>query len=245
MKELGSLKDLARLFEYLPDIQFWIKDAEGRFRSCNKAFAAHFGLSGVREMEGRKDFDLSPDPLALEYVTDDRTVMATGKPIREKLELVREKDGTMYWYATSKVPLRDSRGAVMGTAGFTRRLHGVEEGLTPGRGLERATGLIHNKYGEDLSISGLAEAAGMSVDRFERQFRSAFRETPLKYLNRIRMRAACGLLLHTGIAVGDIARQCGFSDQSYFSKRFYAHLRIRPLEYRKKYAKLHENPRLA
>lgn len=244
MQELRSLRDLAQLFEYLPEIQFWIKDVEGCFRSCNKAFAAHFGLSGIREMEGRKDVDLSPHPLAHEYVNDDRTVMSTGKPIWEKLELVRERDGTMNWYATSKVPLRDSRGAVMGTAGFTRRLHGVEEGRTPGRGLEKATSLIQNKYGRDLSVSRLAEAAGMSVDRFERQFRAAFRETPLKYLNRVRMRAACGLLLHTDISIGDIARQCGFSDQSYFAKRFFAHLRIRPLEYRRKYAKRSGKSRL-
>jgi PAS domain S-box-containing protein len=237
LKEFGLFSDLVQLFDLIPGVQFWMKDAEGRFTACNRAFAGHFGLSGFAEMAGRTDFDVSPLPLAREYVADDRMVMTTGKALKEKLELVREKDGSLHWYATTKVPLRDARGAVIGTAGFTRHAQGVDEGRKSGKGLEKATTLIHNAYGNDLTITGLAATAGMSVDTFERQFRATFRETPLKYLNRIRMRAACGLLIHTELPVGDIARQCGFSDQSYFAKRFFAHLRIRPLEYRKKYSK--------
>jgi transcriptional regulator GlxA family with amidase domain len=76
----------------------------------------------------------------------------------------------------------------------------------------------------------------MSVVQFERRFKRLFRETPLKYVNRIRIRAACQLLLHTALSISDVARRSGFSDPSYFTKRFQAHLRIRPLEYRRKYA---------
>lgn len=237
MREIGRLMELITLFESLPGVQFWIKDSEGRFKTCNKAFAAHFGLRHAKELEGRTDFDVSPHHLAQEYVTDDRQVMASGKPLQEKLELVREKDGSLHWYATSKVPLRDQRGLIQGTAGMTRRIQGVAGATTPDRGVEVAAQAIQNRYGEDLTIPGLAGEAGMSVDQFERKFRAAFRETPLRYLNRIRMRAACQLLIHSDLTIGEIARRCGFSDQSYFAKRFYAHLRIRPLEYRRKYAR--------
>jgi AraC-like DNA-binding protein len=237
MSDLGSWKELARLFEYVPGTQFWIKDRESRFLACNQAFAAHFGLAGIGDLEGRTDLDFSPHHLACEYINDDRNVIASGKVMAEKMELVREKDDSLNWYATTKTPIRDAHGAVVGTAGFTRKVKRVDGDDSPARGMDRAIGMIHAKYWEALTIPGLAELAGMSVDNFERKFRNLLRETPLKYLNRVRMRAACGLLLHTQLSVGEIARQAGFSDQSYFSKRFFAHLRIKPIEYRRKYGK--------
>ena len=237
MKELRSLTDIARLFEYLPDTQFWIKDKDSRFLACNRAFMAHFGFSGIRDVEGRTDMDLSPQHLAREYIKDDQAVLTTGKLLEEKMELVREKDDSLNWYATTKTPIRDAAGAIIGTAGFTRKVNRVNEAGALARGMDHVLRKIHTRYAEDLTIPYLAETAGMSVDNFERKFRSMVRETPLKYLNRIRMRAACGLLVHTELRVGEIAQQTGFADQSYFAKRFYAHLRIRPIEYRRKYGK--------
>lgn len=238
MKEFGPLKDLARLFEYIPDTHFWIKDKDSRFLAGNRALGAHFGLKGNPDLVGRTDFDFSPEHLAREYIGDDRAVISNGRILENKMELVRERDDSLNWYSTTKTPIRDDHGAIIGTAGFTRKVMRVDEGNAPSRGMEQAIQKIHTQYGEDLNIPLLAETAGMSVDNFERRFRSLLRETPLKYLNRIRMRAACGLLLHTDLAVGDIARQAGFSDQSYFTRRFFALLRIKPTEYRRKYGRL-------
>lgn len=224
------------LLDLQPDLQIWIKDREGRFLACSRAFLAHFGLTCSKDMEGRTDFDVSPHPLAREYVDDDRRVLLSGKSIRDKLEIVREPDGTLTWYSTTKVPLRGPKGRIVGTAGMTRRVRTAEAGAGPGRGLDRAVRLIESQYGEDLRVASLAGLAGMSMDTFERRFRRAFRETPLRYLNRIRMRAACGLLIHTELTVGEVARQCGFADPSYFSRRFHAHLRIRPADYRRRFS---------
>lgn len=237
-----SWKDLAGLFDLMPETQIWIKDRDGRFLACSRAFLAHFGFSRPKDLEGRTDFDVSPHHLAQEYVADDRMIMASGKTIRDKLELVREKDGNLNWYSTTKVPLRGPRGEVIGTAGMTLRLRGVDAGKKPGRDIGKAVRRIHAHYGEGLTVVSLAETAGMSVDAFERRFRAAFRETPLKYLSRIRIRAACSLLIHTGLSIGDVARQCGYSDPSYFSKRFYAHIRATPVEYRRKFSNFNNSP---
>ncbi len=234
---METWKDLAGLFEFLTDTQFWIKDKEGRFLACNRAFAAHLGLEGFADLAGRTDLDFSPEHLAREYIKDDQAVIASGKVMEGKMELVREKDETLYWYSTTKTPIRDGRGAVIGTAGIMRKVKRVDESHAPSRGMDHAIRKIHTQYGEELTIPLLAETAGMSVDNFERKFRMLLRETPLKFLNRIRMRAACGLLLHTDLPIAEIARQTGFSDPGYFSKRFSAHLRIRPIEYRRKYGK--------
>ncbi len=236
-KRFDALADLSRLFEYVPGAQFWIKDRESRILDCNTAFLAHFGFRDKTQIRGRTDFDISPHPLAREYILDDEAVTRTGKPMVEKLELVKESDDSMHWYATTKTPLCDTAGNVIGTAGFTRRVKPAADSGGPTHRMERAIKHIHIDYAENITIPALARIAGMSVDNFERRFRALMRETPLRYLTRIRMRSACGLLIHTDLSVGAIAAQTGFSDQSYFAKRFFAHLRIRPLEYRRKYAK--------
>jgi AraC-like DNA-binding protein len=236
-KRFETAMDLGKLFEHVPDTQFWIKDSESRIVDCNAAFLAHFAFQDKAQIRGLTDTDISPQQLAREYMDDDRTVAATGKPMIEKLELVREANETMFWYATTKTPLRDGSGLIIGTAGFTRKLQHVTGAQGPTANMERAIRKMNSGYSENLTIPGLAQLAGMSVDNFERRFRILLRETPLKYLNRIRIRAACGLLIHTDLSVGEIARQTGFTDQSYFARRFHAHLHLRPFDYRRKYAK--------
>lgn len=235
MRDLGIIRDLAKLFEYLPEVQFWIKDKEGRFLSANPAFLRHFNFTDFDQLAGKTDRDISPPHLARDYVRDDRTVLSSGKALAEKLELVQEKDRALNWYATSKVPLRDGKGHTVGTAGFTRRILRVNESRAPGKGMDLAIGFIHRHYGDRITVKRLAGMAGLSVVHFERKFRQILRETPLKYLIRIRMRAACSLLIHSDLSVAEISRQTGHADPSYFTKRFFAHLRIRPLEYRRKY----------
>ncbi len=235
MSDLGNLADLAGLFENLADVQFWIKDKEGRFLAANKAFLNHFGMKSFTEMQGKTDLDISPGHLARDYMQDDKAVLHANATMPEKMELVQEKDQSLNWYATTKTPLRDGKAQIIGTAGITRRILPVQDAKNPLHGMDRAIDHIHRKYSEHLTVVGLAKIAGLSIVHFERKFRKILRETPLKYLNRIRIRAACGLLLHTDLSIGQIAIQCGYSDQSYFTKRFYSHLRIRPFDYRKKY----------
>ncbi|MDB5106175.1 MAG: transcriptional regulator, AraC family [Fibrobacteres bacterium] len=234
--------DLARLFDHLPGIQFWIKDKEGRFVDANAAFLDHFGFTSLSQLAGRTDFDVSPPHLAQEYVQDDKSVLTSGKALANKMELVREKHGALHWYATTKVPLRDAERHIWGTAGTTRSLSQIDEGQARIRGLADVVQHIQENLGGDLSVTDLAEQAGLSVVQFERRFKSLFRETPLKFINRQRIRAACGLLLHTDLNVAEVSRRAGFSDQSYFTKRFFAHLRIRPLDYRRKYGPRSNSP---
>jgi PAS domain S-box-containing protein len=235
MRESEMLLDLARMFDHLPGIQFWIKDRQGRFLAANPAFLEHFGFKTFAQLEGRTDFDVSPPYLAKEYVEDDKSVLATGKPVANKMELVREKQGSLHWYATTKIPLRDGRKETWGTAGVTRALNKTEEGYPRIRGLGDVIHYIQENLAKNLTVKDLAAQAGLSVVQFERRFKSLFRETPVKFINRQRIRTACSLLLHTDLSVAEVASRSGFSDQSYFTKRFAAHLRIRPLDYRRKY----------
>lgn len=234
--EWENMRGVARLFEFVPDTHFWIKDRDGRFVACNRSFAGHVGLP-AEALIGRTDFDVSARDLARAYVEDDRKVIASGRPLEEKLELVRERDHTLRWYSVTKAPLRDARGVIMGTAGFLRKVDGPAPAPGPARGLDLALERMRTGFASDLTISGLARLAGMSEGNFARRMKERLRETPLRHLNRLRMRAACGLLVHTDLPVAEVAARSGFPDPSYFAKRFRAYLRIGPQEYRRKFGK--------
>lgn len=230
-----ALQDLVRLFEYIPDIHFWIKDAEGRFRAANPAFVRHFGLKSFRNMEGKTDFDLHPHPFAQEYSQDDRSVLLAKKVIANKMELVSELDGSLKWYSTTKVPLKDAQGRYWATAGFTRPVSDFTGEAAPVDGLTKVVDHIQKRFDGDLDIPALARMAGLSEVQFERNFRKVMKETPSKYINKTRMRAACQMLLRSDLSVAEVARKSGFSDPGYFAKRFFLYLKISPTDYRLKY----------
>src|SRR5689334_4715196 len=81
------------LFEHLPDVFFFVKDAEGRFVRVNQAFAKLVQAASPSDVLGLRDHDFFPHGLAENYARDDRTVLASGKAMVEKAELVQHADG--------------------------------------------------------------------------------------------------------------------------------------------------------
>lgn len=235
-------RDFLDVFEAWPGMQFWIKDRQGRFVLANREFLEHFGMKRMESLVGRTDFDVSPAELAREYVRHDQVVLATGKPVHEQMELVRERDGRYAWYSTTKVPLRNDKGEVWGTAGITRK--SKEVGAPPGTqgDLESAVHAMKERFAEPISIAELAESAGMSLALFERRFRRTFRTTPLRYLNGVRIRAACALLTLTSLPIREVARQCGSADPGYFAKQFHRAKGMSPRDYRIRFSQLKSRP---
>ena len=77
----------------------------------------------------------------------------------------------------------------------------------------------------------------LSVSQFQREFRRLFGLTPTAYVLEARLQAARHQLDTTTRPLGQIAVACGFYDQSYFVKRFKAATGLRPLEYRRRFAR--------
>jgi len=89
---------------------------------------------------------------------------------------------------------------------------------------------------------GLEEEAarlGMSISTFRRRWAAISTVPPARYLQQMRMREACRLLVETGRAIYDIANAVGFSDEFYFSRRFRQETHLSPREYRKAYQTRH------
>jgi PAS domain S-box-containing protein len=108
---------LDTLLERIPLRVFW-KDRDGRYLGCNRAFARDAGLSEPAELVGLEDFDLGWRAQAELYRADDRSVMDSGQPRLGYLEPQSTPTGDTLWLRTSKVPLTDDAGQVIGILGL-------------------------------------------------------------------------------------------------------------------------------
>ncbi|WP_111643241.1 sensor domain-containing protein [Marinimicrobium alkaliphilum] len=100
----------------------YAKDRDGRFVFANAALATMFGFESPQAMLGLTDFDLQSDAeLARGYHDDDQAVIRSGAPLRDREELVPDsRTGETRWHSTTKVPLRDDQGEIVGVVGITR-----------------------------------------------------------------------------------------------------------------------------
>ena len=73
---------------------------------------------------------------------------------------------------------------------------------------------------EPLSVSDMAERAGLSASRFSQVFRNRFGRPPHQFLLHLRIQRAQDLLHHTSLTMREISAQCGFSDVHHFAKTF-------------------------
>ena len=110
---------LDALMENLPD-KIYFKDAESRFTCVNHAKLAQHGLSRESEMAGRTDFDFFQEERARQALEDEQRTMSTGEPLVDREEKNVWPDGSETWVSTTKLPLRDAAGRIIGTFGLSR-----------------------------------------------------------------------------------------------------------------------------
>lgn len=223
---------LAGLLDQIEGVQCWIKDREGRYCWVNRGFLLNYALERIEQVVGRTDHDLSPAHLADQYRLDDERVLA-GTPVEGRIELVGRFDRTAAWSLTTKKPLRDTRGRIVGSLGMTRV---VDAAVVHAGGEDAALGriLVHMRtnFAEPLSNAALARIAGRSVRGFERMFRRQLQATPQQYLRRLRLRLACRELTTGSRSLTAIATAHGFCDQSHFVREFRREFGLTPGEYR-------------
>ena len=91
----------------------------------------------------------------------------------------------------------------------------------PAPGMRRALEFIEANLDRNLSLAEMALAAGMSTDRFRREFKDIHRQSPHQYLIQRRVSRACELIAaNRRPKFADIALKCGFADQSHLSTTF-------------------------
>ncbi|OYP36508.1 PAS domain-containing protein [Rhodopirellula sp. MGV] len=117
-QELSRERDLLKtIINNVPDL-IYVKDRAGRFVTANQSLVNLLGLASTEQIIGKSDYDFSPAEMACNYVTDDQNVMRTGEPLFDREESHQGPDGEPRWLLTTKVPLRDSEGEVIGVVGI-------------------------------------------------------------------------------------------------------------------------------
>lgn len=110
---------LLALTETIPDAVYY-KDLESRFLWGNRALARALGLTDPSEAIGKTDCDFFDPIHATESCDDEQEIIETGLPLVAKRERERSLAGEWRWVSTTKIPVRDASGNVIGTAGISR-----------------------------------------------------------------------------------------------------------------------------
>jgi len=113
---------LQTVLDNFPGVVFW-KDRQSTYLGCNQAFAIGAGLKSNTEIVGKTDHE-TPWALteAINYLKDDKDVMECGKGRMHIIESQLQSDGQVIWLDTSKIPLRDSSGQVIGIIGVSHEI---------------------------------------------------------------------------------------------------------------------------
>jgi two-component system sensor histidine kinase/response regulator len=110
---------LDTLMDYLPH-NIYFKDADSRFIRVNKAMARYVGVSDPHEAIGKSDLDFFTDEHALQALHDEREIVRTGEGIVTKVEKETWPDGRTTWASSTKLPLLDDAGHIVGTFGISQ-----------------------------------------------------------------------------------------------------------------------------
>ncbi len=112
----SSRQMLQAVLDTIPQRVFW-KDRNSVFLGGNKPLALDAGFSEPADIIGKTDYDHASSAMAERFRADDRQVMETGRSKINYEEPQVRADGSKAWLRTSKVPLRDKEGTIIGVLG--------------------------------------------------------------------------------------------------------------------------------
>jgi len=92
--------------------------------------------------------------------------------------------------------------------------------------------VVQNNYTFNLTVEEYAKLACKSVPTFKREFKRIFNDTPAKWLMKKRINLAIEMLENTNLSISEITFQCGFENQTHFSRVFKEKVGLSPLKFR-------------
>lgn len=100
--------------------------------------------------------------------------------------------------------------------------------------IDRAISYMNSRFSEKITVEELAGLVGLSAGHFSKLFKTVTGDTPIGFLNLLRLQKARIMLINETASLTDIALRCGFNSSSYFSACFLEKYRMTPSAYRQK-----------
>ncbi|KQX31947.1 PAS domain-containing sensor histidine kinase [Variovorax sp. Root434] len=152
-EDLVNERELLRaLLDNSPD-HIYFKDAQSRFIKSSTAQALEFGMATPDGLVGKSDFDVFSDEHARPAFEDEQEIIRTGLPMIGKVERETWIDGRPdSWALTTKMPLRNRAGQIIGTFGITKNISDLKEA-------ERQVAEVNKQLIEASHLAGMARIA--------------------------------------------------------------------------------------
>jgi AraC-like DNA-binding protein len=234
--ELSSvdLRVLQSLFDQTPDVAFFVKDSEGRYIAVNESLIARHGLKQKSDAIGKRPQDICPGDLGRIPTEQDSRVLRTGRSLIGCLELQWHRPREPVWCLTSKFPLLNAAGQIVGLIGLSQDVRAPVGAEEIPQEFAAALADFEQDPSSDVTPAVLAKRSRLSPPRLARLTRRLFGLTPSQLIAKTRITAASRLLLETQQSVAEIAHHCGYNDQSAFTRAFRTTTGLTPLEYRRR-----------
>jgi len=226
---------LGGIFDDLPGFIYFVKDHKRRYVAFNRRLLKVFDATHPEEVLGKSDDDFLPPHIMKEICKDDIHILNTGETLVNKVELVPRGNGFVDWSTTNKRPLYSSNGDICGLVGVTRPFSQGTTSMTRNKELKNAIKLMHEHFRDNISVNKLADSVHLSLSSFLRKFKASFNMTPKEYLRHLKVQEACHKIVQTTMSFAEIAYECGFSDQSHFSREFSRIMKEAPTQYRARF----------
>jgi phosphoserine phosphatase RsbU/P len=127
LEDLKLGQDLFRfLLDNMPD-HVYFKDTQGRFIQASRAVAEFMGVESPQDLIGKSDFDFWSSQTAHETFADEQQIVKSGQPLIGKIEKLTHPDGRVSWDYTTKLPLKDSKGNIIGICGINKDFTAIKE----------------------------------------------------------------------------------------------------------------------
>ena len=111
---------LDALLDNVPDV-IYFKDIESKFIRMSQSLVNVHKAESAQELIGKSDFDLFGSH-AQKAFNDEQEIIKTGKPLLNHIEKEDRRDGSQVFVSTTKMPLKDVNGEIIGTFGISRNI---------------------------------------------------------------------------------------------------------------------------
>ncbi|GAA6138177.1 AraC family transcriptional regulator [Arenicella sp. 4NH20-0111] len=220
------------LFDYLPDIVYFVKNSKGQYEAINDTVVERSGLASKSDIIGKTPCEVLGKTLGQFFEEQDQEVIKNGLPLLNQLELHAYRSGEPGWCLTTKLPLRDDHDEIIGLVGISRDLKNPNLSSDEYARLVVAIEYAESNLSLAVKIKDIAKAANMSPFQFDRCIQRVFGLTAGQWVLKLRIGSAERQLVTTEVAIVDIALNVGYSDQSTFTRQFHKTTGMSPSSYR-------------